>query len=82
MRRSRRLSPASTWSSLEKFTPEAVAELVGCLPEPGKRARLGAAGGIDPSNAAAYVAAGADLIVTSWPYTARPRDVAVRLFAD
>ena len=67
---------------LEKFTPDAVAELVGRLPERVKRARLAAAGGIDPSNAAAYVAAGADLIVTSWPYTARPRDVAVRLFAD
>ena len=67
---------------LEKFTPDAVAELVGRLPERGKRARLAATGGIDPSNAATYVAAGADLIVTSWPYTARPRDVAVRLFAD
>lgn len=67
---------------LEKFTPEALAELVGRLPARGKRARLAAAGGIDPTNAAAYVAAGADLIITSWPYTARPRDVAVRLFAD
>ncbi|MCM5558245.1 ModD protein [Pleomorphomonas sp. JP5] len=67
---------------LEKFAPEAVAELVDRLPERGKRARIGAAGGIDPANAAAYAAAGADFIVTSWPYTARPRDVAVRLFAD
>jgi len=67
---------------LEKFTPEALAELVSCLPAKDKRARLAAAGGIDPTNAAAYVAAGADLLVTSWPYTARPRDVAVRFFAD
>lgn len=67
---------------LEKFTPEALAELVGRLPARGNRARLAVAGGIDPTNAAAYVAAGADLIVTSWPYTARPRDVAVRLYAD
>jgi len=67
---------------LEKFAPEAVAELVARLPAKGKRARLAAAGGIDPGNAAAYGAAGADLLVTSWPYTARPRDVAVRFFAD
>lgn len=66
---------------LEKFTPETIEALVGRLPPRGKRARLAAAGGIDPTNAAAYVAAGADLIVTSWPYTARPRDVAVRFFA-
>ena len=67
---------------LEKFTPEALAELVARLPAKGKRARLAAAGGIDPTNAAAYVAAGADLLVTSWPYTARPRDVAARFFTD
>lgn len=67
---------------LEKFTPDALEELVGRLPPRGKRARLGAAGGIDPAKAATYVAAGADLIVTSWPYTARPRDVAVRFVAD
>jgi molybdenum transport protein len=63
---------------LEKFTPDDVATLVARLPQPGARARLAAAGGIDPDNAALYAAAGADLLVTSWPYTARPRDVAVR----
>lgn len=63
---------------LEKFTPEDVATLVARLPQAGTRARLAAAGGIDPDNAGAYAAAGADLLVTSWPYTARPRDVAVR----
>lgn len=67
---------------LEKFSPDALEELVGRLPPRGKRARLAVAGGIDPTNAAPYVAAGADLLVTSWPYTARPRDVAVRFFAD
>lgn len=64
---------------LEKFPPEAVARLIACLPPPGRRARIAAAGGVDPTNAAAYAAAGADLLVTSWPYTARPRDVAVRI---
>lgn len=63
---------------LEKFTPDDVATLVARLPQPGARARLAAAGGINPDNAGAYAAAGADLLVTSWPYTARPRDVAVR----
>lgn len=64
---------------LEKFSPEAVARLIGRLPPAGSRARIAAAGGIDPDNAGAYAAAGADLLVTSWPYTARPRDVAVRI---
>lgn len=63
---------------LEKFAPDAVAALISHLPPKRNRARLAAAGGIDPDNAAAYAAAGADLLVTSWPYTARPRDVAVR----
>ena len=37
---------------------------------------LAAAGGIHPGHVADYVSAGARLIVTSWPYTAPPRDVA------
>lgn len=40
---------------------------------------IAAAGGISPETVADYVAAGAGLIVTSWPYTARPRDVAVTI---
>jgi molybdenum transport protein len=38
-----------------------------------------AAGGIGPANARAYVEAGAGLIVSSWPYTAKPADVAVSI---
>lgn len=67
---------------LEKFPPEAVARLIGRLngarPE---RTRIAAAGGIDASNAAAYARAGADVLVTSAPYTAKPRDVQVRIAA-
>ena len=64
---------------MEKF---AVAEIERTVD--GVRARrpgvvLAAAGGIDPDNAGPHVAAGADMLVTSWPYTARPRDVQVDL---
>lgn len=61
---------------LEKFTPEqvaatraALADLAGVV--------LAVAGGIRADNAAVYVAAGADLLVTSAPYSAPPRDVQV-----
>jgi len=62
---------------LEKFTPDQVAE---CRREVDARcpgATLAAAGGINASNAGAYARAGADVLVTSAPYTAPPRDVAV-----
>ena len=41
--------------------------------------RIAAAGGIDVGNAAAYAEAGAQILVTSAPYFARPRDVAVTM---
>ncbi len=65
---------------LEKFPPERVAEVVARLPA-GSAARVAAAGGVTPDNAAAYVRAGARVLVTSWPYTARPADVAVTIDA-
>ena len=64
---------------LEKFTPQAVADCREAL-EGQNAARhplLAAAGGIRADNAAAYVAAGADFLVTSSPYTAAPKDVQV-----
>jgi len=64
---------------LEKFTPEAVAACrlaVADILLP-TRPLLAAAGGIHAGNAAAYVAAGADFLVTSAPYWAPPRDVQV-----
>lgn len=78
-----RLEDARRWAEagadvlqLEKFSPELVAA---CRHELGSEAKpvLAAAGGIRAENAAAYAAAGADLLVTSAPYTAPPRDVQV-----
>lgn len=69
---------------LEKFTPEAVAtcrEALQAFPA-SSRPLLAAAGGVRAGNAAAYVAAGADLLVTSAPYTAPPQDVQVTFFVN
>jgi molybdenum transport protein len=43
------------------------------------RPLIAAAGGVNAANAAAYAQAGADVIVTSAPYLARPCDVQVNL---
>jgi molybdenum transport protein len=64
---------------LERFSPDDVARLAAYVAGRTPRPRLGAAGGVHPDNAGAYARAGADLIVTSWPYTAKPRDVSVTL---
>ena len=63
---------------LEKMTADGVAALkqvarAGVL--------LAVAGGVTPANAGDYVRAGAGLIVSSWPYTAKPADVAVTITA-
>jgi molybdenum transport protein len=63
----------------EKFAPAAVAQLVAEIAGITPRPVVAAAGGINPENAAAYVRAGAGVLVTSWPYTARPADVAVTI---
>ncbi|WP_407051843.1 ModD protein [Methyloraptor flagellatus] len=64
---------------LEKFTPGEVETVATAFATAGLTATIAAAGGISPENAGSYVRAGAKLLVTSWPYTARPRDVAVTL---
>lgn len=58
---------------LEKFAPAAVADCRRLLPGH----VLAPAGGVRADNAAAYVAAGADLLITSAPYAAPPCDVQV-----
>ncbi|TAK47240.1 MAG: ModD protein [Xanthobacteraceae bacterium] len=63
----------------EKFTPSTVAEVVTALAAIAPRAVIAATGGINLDNAAAYAQAGASVLVTSWPYTAQPRDVAVTI---
>lgn len=63
---------------LEKFTPDSVAQVVSALDALPRRPLIVAAGGVSAANAAAYAAAGADVLATSAPYAAPPRDVQVR----
>ncbi len=66
----------------EKFTPAEIAALVArmaLLASTRSRPVVAAAGGINVGNAAAYAEAGANVLVTSSPYLARPRDVQVRI---
>jgi len=62
---------------LEKFSVDAVGEVAARARALGSHAVLAAAGGVNAGNAAAYVRAGAGLLVTSAPYSAPPRDVQV-----
>jgi molybdenum transport protein len=65
---------------LEKLTPDQVARVVAEADRKQDSGRpvIAAAGGINAQNAADYAAAGADLLVTSAPYFAKPKDVQVR----
>jgi molybdenum transport protein len=63
----------------EKFGFRAGLALAAQLKAMPGRPLLAAAGGITPANAAAYAEAGADILVTSSPYTAPPCDVAVHI---
>ncbi len=63
---------------LERLAPERVADCRAELAGHGLQVVLAAAGGVTADNARAYVAAGADLLVSSAPFTAPPRDVKVR----
>lgn len=68
----------------EKFSPTEIAALVKRMASMAyTRARpiVAAAGGVNAANAAAYAEAGADVLVTSSPYLAKPRDVEVRIAA-
>lgn len=64
---------------LEKMSPGEVAQVVAIGAMRPVPPLVAAAGGVTPDNATAYARAGARLLVTSWPYTARPADVATRL---
>lgn len=63
---------------LEKFSVEQTVQVVARIRkrEDG-RPIVAAAGGITAGNAAQYAAAGVDVLVSSWPYQAPPRDVQV-----
>lgn len=64
---------------LDKMKPDAVADVVRKARAARPAPLVLAAGGIHPGNAGAYAAAGVDVIVTSWPYTAQPADIAAVL---
>lgn len=64
---------------LEKLSTGQVADVAAIAQAAAHRPLVAVAGGVTAANAAAYVAAGAGLIVTSWPYTAPPADVQVRI---
>ncbi len=59
----------------ERFAPEALARTADFAKRLGRGTLLSVAGGVNAENAAAYAAAGAVILVTSWPYWGRPRDV-------
>ena len=64
---------------LEKCTPAQVAEVVAYAGQRAAPPLIAAAGGVTLDNAAAYAGAGVGLLVSSAPYHAAPRDVAVSL---
>ncbi|WP_454631754.1 ModD protein [Bradyrhizobium cenepequi] len=66
----------------EKFSPAEMVSLVAgvkAISPVWNRPMVAAAGGINAGNVAAYVQAGAHIVVTSSPYLARPRDVQVEI---
>ncbi|HUZ90951.1 MAG TPA: ModD protein [Methylocella sp.] len=65
---------------LEKFEPESVARVVpGISKRVDGRPVIAAAGGINAQNAGDYAKAGADTLVTSAPFYAKPVDIQVRI---
>jgi molybdenum transport protein len=64
---------------LEKMQAADVAAVAKFARASSANALIAVAGGVTPANARGYVEAGAGLIVSSWPYTAKPADVAVRI---
>jgi len=64
---------------LEKTPVEMLARIAAYATSSGQATKVAAAGGINAGNAEAYARAGARILVTSAPYFAAPRDVAVTL---
>ena len=64
---------------LEKMSLDRLARIAIHAAAHGQHTKIAAAGGINASNAEAYAQAGARILVTSAPYSAPPRDVAVTL---
>ncbi len=64
---------------LEKMPPAGVAAVADFARLSSSSTVIAVAGGVTPANARDYMEAGAGLIVSSWPYTAKPADVAVTI---
>ncbi len=64
---------------LEKMQPAQVFDIAQFARARSASTLIAVAGGITLSNAGGYAKAGAGLIVSSWPYTAKPADVAVTI---
>lgn len=65
----------------EKFPVPDFSECVTRLKQQFPRVIVSAAGGINASNARAYAQAGADFLVTSWPYFGKPSDIKMQISA-
>jgi molybdenum transport protein len=66
---------------LDKFSPQDDSACKSLCQQSSSPTRLAIAGGVNQSNICEYVASGADIIVTSAPYYAKPKDVKV-IFED
>ena len=64
----------------EKFPCPVLAETIRELRAIKPNILVLAAGGVNGDNAADYAAAGADVLVTTWPYFGKPADIKVRMF--
>jgi molybdenum transport protein len=64
---------------VEKLPPEPFGEVVAACHALARAPLVAATGGVDETNAGAYARAGADLLVTSAPYGARPAEIQVTL---
>jgi molybdenum transport protein len=67
---------------LEKMSPYQIKQCREQLSEHGLTTMIAAAGGINLDNVGQYANCGADLLVTSWPYQARPKDIQVRFYRE
>lgn len=63
----------------DKMSVENVARLTAVIRAEYPGVLVSAAGGVKAENAESYAAAGADFLVTSWPYFGRPHDVKMRM---
>lgn len=66
---------------VERLTPEAFAATVRAVKAIAPTALLSATGGVRGDNAEAYARAGADFLVTTWPYFGKPADIKMKISA-